>query len=89
MQASRAMGGAGAGTLAFIGIALQKAVDLTQPVSEAIAGGLVEWFLNCFAAIIPLVTPPEPLSNFFACTSVTVFVTILFLVFGLLIFLQL
>jgi MFS family permease len=71
------MGGAGAGTLSFIGIALQKAVDLTQPVSEAIAGGMVEWFLNNFAAIIPLVDA----NTFWASTAVTVFVTLLFLAF--------
>jgi hypothetical protein len=71
------MGGAGAGTLSFIGIALQKAVDLTQPVSEAIAGGMVEWFLNNFAAIIPLVDA----KTFWASTVVTVAVTLIYLVF--------
>jgi hypothetical protein len=71
------MSGAGVGTLGFIGIALQKAVETARPVGEAVSGVLVEGLLSCMAALIPLADP----ENFYVVGGTTTAVTICLVLF--------
>jgi hypothetical protein len=71
------MMGAGIGTLGFIGIALQKAVECAKPVGENVSGVLVEGLLSCMAALIPLMDP----NNFYVVGGVTTLCTIMLLLF--------
>jgi len=53
------MMGAGISSLGFIGIALSRAVQVAKPVGEAYSGGLVEWWIQVWGAILAQVTTGE------------------------------
>lgn len=46
----------GAGLLGFIGLGLQAIVLVAHPVQETFSSGLVEWWMQVFGAIIPLLS---------------------------------
>jgi len=69
----------GACCLGFVGVGLTSAVLLVD-VSETYSVGFVEWFLQIFGAVFPLVSTDEV--GFTVCCGAAWFVTLLLLLFG-------
>jgi len=70
------MGVAGAGSLGFIGLGLHSAASLAQPVSEAYSGGLVEWLVQAWGALLTQISDCN--LSFWGCTGVAWVVLFLF-----------
>ena len=69
----------GACCLGFVGVGLTSAVLLVD-VSETYSVGFIEWFLQIFGAVFPLVSTDEV--GFTVCCGAAWFVTVLLLLFG-------